>query len=237
MYNDNGFDELLHRAGRENMELFSGYGPDFSKIEREALLACRKNAKRHKRTFILKIAAACAGALILLNALLLFVEIRPVKAYQEQVRKLVFNIFSSKTEDKIDSEYYKESDEIQKVQKLVPYKIPAPTWLPPGYQFSDVQMREDGNGIYTVNLKYTGNADTMLVYISNDSFLSNTLPSEGEGGFDKLNVDGSDVYVAEIPTDSGVRSKCYFYNKQGLNIYISAGVDKQSLIKIVKSMN
>lgn len=236
MFNDKNFDEFLHKAGQENKDLLEQYGPDFSKIEKGALSACIKNGRKHRRTVILRVAAACVGAVILLNAFLLFVEIEPVKAYQEQVKKFVFHILSDKTADNVESVYYKESEEIEKIQKFVPYKIPSPTLLPAGYSFNNVEMRDESADIDEVIIKYTNGTDTLVIDMDNGAAISDTEPSDGEGGYEQLKINGNDVYIVTLTTKQGARSKCHFYNKQGLNIYISAPVDKQSLVSVVESM-
>jgi hypothetical protein len=237
MFDDDKFDELLHRAGRENKNENLPSGPDFLKIEKAAVSACQKKSSKNKSRVVFRVAAACVAAVIILNACLLFADIQPVRAYQEVVKKFVFNILSSKTNDSIETQDYKASNEIQKVQKLVPYRIPAPGWIPAGYAFADVQMRNDGNDVYSVTIKYKSGADILSASISNDSSMSSTMPSGDEEEYEKVSINGNDVYLLVVSVEGSIRSKCFFYSKQGLNIYISGSIDKQSLIHVVESMN
>lgn len=236
MYQDEELDALIVQACRQNRAELSGLGPDFAKIEKGALASYQKIRKRRRTRRIVRIAVATVSAVLLLNVFLFFADFEPVRAYQETIRKLVFNLFSSSTDDKVESQYYKASTEISKVQQMVPYQIPVAGWVPQGYSFDSIQMREDGNGVYSVKIKYVNGNDSLTMNINNGTSISDTVPSNGEGGYEKVTVNGNDLYYIGISVDGRTLSKCTYYDKQGLYIHLSGYIDRQSLLDFVDSM-
>jgi hypothetical protein len=233
MYSDEKFDELLHTACREKREELSKFGPDFRRIEAGVLTVYKKRSSKRRNTLILRTAVAVVSTVVLVNAFLIFAEIEPVKAYKEDIKKLVFNIFSSKTEDNMETQYRRVSNEIQKMQHLVPYSIPFPAWIPEGYIFEKVEMSQQNDDSYSVRIIYKKGDVNIIIDMSNDTSIANTLPTSEESNFEKERIDDTDAYFLITPN----RSKCIFYDKQGLCIYISGNTDKQSLIRMMESMN
>ena len=236
MNDDTKYDNLLYKACRENKDELAQLGPDFSKIEKGALLSYRQRSRKHKSKIVFRTLAAVFSAVVLLNIFLFFTDIAPVKAYRDEIRKLVFNLFSSKTDSDIETQYYIASTEIQKIQKQVPFTIPVPGWVPPGYTFKSAEMRNDEQDIYTVTITYVNGNDTLLLNVTNNTSISETVPSPDEPQYDEMNINGNKVYIRSYIIDNIALSKCYFYNSQGLLIDIYAPIDKQSLIMIIESL-
>lgn len=233
MYSDERFDELLHAACRESRDALARFGPDFRGIEAGVLSAYRKRSARRRNILILRTAVAVVSAVVLVNAFLIFAEIQPVKAYKEGIKKLVFNIFSSKSEDNIELQYRRVANEIQKMQHMVPYDIPVPGWIPDGYVFESVEMNKESDDSYSVRINYNKGYESLHIDVCNAPSISNTIPSSEESSFEKERIGDADVYFYI----SIARSKCIYYNEEGLCIYISGNIDKQSLIELIKSFD
>lgn len=228
-------DDFLYRACEENSEAMKSLAPDFNKIEQEVRLKYRQGGSKKRRTLLLRIAAASIATILVLNAFLLFSEAGPVKAYRAEVRRLFYNLFNDHTYIQSEDMIVRTANEISKVQKLVPFTIPVPGWLPPEYQFDYVTMTDDGYDIYYVDIHYKSADDALLVSITNDTTISSTRPSPGEGSFEHEVFDGMDIYTAFIERNG--RWMCMYFNKQGLYMHISGAIDKQSLYKIIESMD
>jgi hypothetical protein len=236
MKNENELDELLYKACQDNNEYLKQYGPDFSKIEEGVRL--RHKYKMRKKAFIpvVRVAIAAAAIIVVVNGILIFADFEPVKAYQNEIKKLYFSVFNDPANMKTEAEIIKSTNEIEKAQKSVPFTIPVPGWIPEGYTFNNVTLTEDGEHVTIVKLKYSSSTENLLISISSDSAISGTDPSFGERNFEVVKINGADVYIATANRDNGDRIKCSYYNNQGLNIYMSGSIDKQSLIRFVQSM-
>jgi len=159
-----------------------------------------------------------------------------VKAYQETIRKLIYNLFSDSTKNQVESMYYKETTEIAKVQQLVPYKIPVPGWIPTGYSFDKIEMRDNGNDVYQVTIKYINGGDMLSLSIENNPQLSDAVPSTREASREKITVNGIDLYYVGVPVDGKTFAHCTFISKQGLLVNIGGYMDKQATLDFVDSM-
>lgn len=232
---ENGkIDEILARACSENREILLPFGPDFAGIEKNALLKLRQRRGSRTRKLWFRTAAAVAAAFIAINGFLLFAEIEPVKAYRAEIRSLVFNLFSNNQTGAMEAELVRTSTEIDRAQKTVPYHIPTPGWIPEGYEFSSACALDDGNDATQVKIRYKKQDESLEIDITNDTSISSTMPSTGEGNLEELDINGMKVYAASVKTEKGSRIFCYYYNGQGLGIYISGDMDKQSLTKFIE---
>lgn len=233
---ENRLDDILYQACKENRESLLSFGPDFSNIEKEALLKLRKRKTARRRRAWLRTAASVAAVFLFINLFFIFADFEPVKAYRAQVRMLFFNLLSNNTSGDFEAEIVRTSNEIAKAQKTVPYHIPVPGWIPEGFKFGDVRAVASGNNDYKVTIQYKNNEDIIRVDFENESSISATVPAKGEGGFEKIKVNDMTVYLTSFSRDNGERIQCYYINNQGLNIRISGNMDKQSLEKFIEEM-
>lgn len=236
---ENKLDDILYKACKESRESLMPFGPDFDRIEREAIIHLKKRHATHRRRVWVRTAVAVAAAFLFINGFFLFAEFEPVKAYRAEVKKLVFNLVSNNTTGAFEAEIVRTSNEIAKAQKTVPFQIPVPGWIPEGYKFDDVRVVSSGNDDYQVTIQYSAQNEKISISIGNDSSISGTDAAkiEGtEGTFETMRVGIIDVYYAFINKDKGQRVQSYYINSQGLNVHISGNMDKQSLQKFIEEM-
>lgn len=234
---EQNFDELILTFCKEHKDELSELGPDFDKIERKVRAKYQKKRIKHRRTLFLRLCACILAALVALNGFLIVADTRPAQAYRTEIRKLFFNLFNDKTQLNTEAEIIRTSKEIENVQDSVPFKIPVPQWVPVGYTFQKITISHDSDSISYVKMHYSNGQDDLVMIISNDIELSNTIPSQGEGNYEQVNIDGNEVFIVMLDKNGDSYYKCIFYNKQGLCIHINCSLDKQSLLDFIIQLN
>jgi len=228
-------DHILRSAIDENKDRYEDFGPAFDKIQLNVRNMIKKRRNKRLIGMALRGASVLAAAVILFNVMLLFFEAEPVKAYQTVVRKLVYGIFNDPSQSKTEAEIIKTASEIKKLQELVPFSLPVPSWLPESFVFENATMYENDE-VISVSISFAGETGDLHMNITNNAMVSQTNPSLGEGKFEEVSINGYPVYITEIEKDGVRRTKGDFFDRQGLLVYISTSLDKQSLIHFIESL-
>lgn len=238
MAENRNIDEYLYEACRREKDNLLALGPDFTKIETEALEKFKRRKKSRVRKIWVRAIAAVAAVFIVVNGAVIISDVPEVMAYRDTVRRYFFNLVNNDPEQNSESINLKTSKSIEDVQGVVPFTLPYPHWLPEGYEVLKASAVTDQHGTYDVNFKYNKpNADisnAIQVYITNGTQFANTKPSVRESKFEKQTILEYEVYVRVKRSDSNDNFFCMFYYGD-LSVTISGPLDIKVFTQILEN--
>lgn len=232
-------DEYMYEACRQDKESLLTLGPDFHKIEKEAITKFKRRKKARVRKILIQSVAAVAAVFILMNGMVIISDIPEVMAYRNTLRRYFFNLVNGDADRSTEAQILNTSKSIQEAQAEVPFQIPFPHWIPEGYELIKVSADKDGYGIYNVIIKYGQPDDdknnTIDIVISNGTGLSDTMPQEGEVPFEKHTISGHEVYIKAKSENPAAKTHC-FYEYSELGIQIEGNFDISALSQIIEGL-
>lgn len=209
MAENKNVDEYLYEACRQEKENLLSLGPDFQKIEKEALAKFKLRKKTRVRKIVIQAVAAVAAIFIIVNGVVIISDVPEVMAYRNTVRKFYFNFVNNDSEQ--DNE--KVPKYIEDAQQTVPFKIPYPHWLPAGYEMAEASADTDGLGTYYVEIIHNrSNADkrnAIQINITNETYI--TTPSVGEPPVEVKDIAGYKVYIKANGDNPEIGFNCMFF--------------------------
>lgn len=225
-------------ADENRARLIEDIAPNFDTIAMNVRVLAKKRKARRRLFLALKMSAAILVVGFLFNAMIFFYDYSPTKAYQYNLKRLVYSLFSLDQAELANSQNENANPDIDEMQKKVPYRIPVPGWIPEGYKYSSIRMQDDLVDIIIVTLNYKRD-DQMISIIMDNSTHSSMIDFKATTvsslTFKEVKVDGVTYAIGTSDMD-GVYNMCMFINKSGLFIQITGPIDEQSLIKVAASL-
>ena len=235
-------DTLLERMAKDYPQDVQGVDtiePEvFDRIERRARMeyGASRSGRRHVPK-ALKVLAVVAGILVIFTGLLFAVETPVVRAYKTSVQQLYFHVVSDHERNGDNGMLVVESDNFEETQRKIPFKVPYPGWVPEDFEFSYIDYKKLDD-MYIIQYQFD---HVELEKIGITVLVENDYYTEGyvKEGFEPelMKINGYDVYVTAVEGDEFLYGSAYYIHEQDLLISIAGNVDKETLIKIVESMD